>query len=94
MVAAIVPKEKSMQHVIGISGMSCGSCVNAVRKALDSVPGVHVDAVTVGSATVSYDASEATAAAIDKAIRDAGYEPITEGVPVAAGAAGGCRCGH
>lgn len=83
-----------MQQVtIGISGMSCGGCVSSVRKALEAVPGTHVDAVTVGSATVSYDASPTTSAAIDHAIRDAGYEPIAAGTPVAPGAVGSCGCG-
>jgi copper chaperone len=48
------------QTTIAISGMTCGGCVSAVRKALGAVPGVHVDAVTVGSASVSYDVSRTT----------------------------------
>ncbi|MEP7383143.1 MAG: heavy-metal-associated domain-containing protein [Gemmatimonadota bacterium] len=81
------------QATLGISGMSCGGCVSTVRKALDTVPGIRVDAVTVGSATVSYDESQTTPAAIAQVIRDAGYEPITAGAPVTAGAGGGCCCG-
>ncbi len=75
--------------------MSCGGCVSAVRKALGAVPGTRVDAVTVGSATVSYDAARTTPAVIAQAVRDAGYESVTGGALVAAGvtgAAGGC-CG-
>lgn len=84
-----------MQQVtIGIAGMSCGGCVSTVRKALDALPGTRVDAVTVGSATVSYDAAQTTPAAIAQVVRDAGYEPIKAGEPVATGAAGGSCCGR
>ena len=64
------------QLTTSISGMSCGGCVSNVRKALESLPGVHVDAASVGSATVSYDEARTTPAAIAQAIRDAGYEPV------------------
>ena len=83
------------QTTMAIAGMSCGGCVSAVQKALRAVPGVHVDDVTVGSATVSYDASQTNPAALAQAIRDAGYRPLTAALPVAAGttdSAGGC-CG-
>lgn len=93
-VATGIPEETSMQQVtIGIAGMSCGGCVSTVREALEAVPDTTVDAVTVGSATISYDPSDTTAAAIDQALRDAGYEPITDGAPVTAAASGGCGCG-
>ncbi len=81
------------QMTLTISGMSCGGCVTNVRKALGAIPSTRVDAVAVGSATVSYDASRTTPAAIAQAVRDAGYELATDGVPVAVGAvADGC-CG-
>ena len=78
------------QITMAIGGMSCGSCVRAVREVLRAVPGTRVDAVTVGSATVSYDPSRTTPAAIAEAVRRAGYQPAAAGVPT--GAAGGC-CG-
>lgn len=77
------------QMTIAISGMTCGGCVSAVRKALGAVPGTRVEAVTVGSATVGYDASRATPATIYQAVRDAGYEPVAAGEPVTASAATG-----
>jgi copper chaperone len=50
-----------MEHVtLAISGMSCGGCVSKVSNALTTIPGVQVDAVTVGSATVSYDNARTT----------------------------------
>jgi copper chaperone len=61
------------QIVMTIDGMSCGECVSAVRKALGAVPGTCLDEVSVGSATVSYDVSIASPAAIADAIGNAGY---------------------
>lgn len=86
-----------MRHfTMTISGMSCGGCVGAVRAALGAVPGTRVDSVTVGSATVSYDPSHTSPAAIAQALRNAGYEPVAAGVPAAppmpVAAGGGC-CG-
>lgn len=86
-----------MRHfTMAISGMSCGGCVSAVRTALGAVPGTRVDSVGVGSATVSYDPSQTTPAAIAQAVRNAGYEPVAAGVPAAplvpVAAGGGC-CG-
>lgn len=57
-----------------ISGMSCGHCVNAVREALEELDGVDVRNVEIGSAAVVYDPSRSTAADIEGAIEDAGYQ--------------------
>lgn len=71
-----------MQHVtMTISGMSCGGCVSTVEQAIRAVPGTHVDAVRVGSATVSFDSSRTSRAAIAQAVADAGYTPHTAGAP-------------
>ena len=85
------------QMTIPIGGMSCGGCVSTIRSALRAVPGVRVDAVTAGSATVSYVEARTSPAAIAKAIHDAGYEPFVAAAPTAArssccGGTGGC-CG-
>jgi copper chaperone CopZ len=93
--------EDSMEQLtMAISGMSCGGCVTNVRNALDDVSGARVDAVTVGSATVSYDASQTNPEAIAQAVADAGYQvvdsPAIAGAGAGAGKAGtggGCRCG-
>ena len=85
------------QTTMTIAGMSCGGCVSNVQQALRAVPGTRVDAVTVGSATVSYDSSRTNPAALAQAVRDAGYRPLTAALPVAAGstgAAGGCSGGR
>ena len=63
------------QITMAIDGMSCDGCVRAVARAIDVVPGARVDAVAVGSATVRYDPSRTSPAAIAQAIRAAGYRP-------------------
>ena len=58
---------------IEIDGMSCGHCVSAVQQALAELPGVTVQQVTIGSATVRYDPAVTTPSDIADAIVDAGY---------------------
>lgn len=70
---------------LAISGMSCSHCVQAVTKALSTVPGVQTKSVKVGSAVI--DAADPAAAIA--AIGNAGFEaeigkPATDG--------GGCSC--
>ena len=84
------------KFTMAIAGMTCGGCVSAVTRALRAVPGTRVDAVTVGSATVSYDAARTNPLALGQAVRSAGYEPAIAGVLVPAGptvAAGSGCCG-
>jgi copper chaperone len=58
---------------IGITGMSCGHCVAAVKSALGQLDGVSVREVKVGSATVEYDPRAVTPERIARAIEDEGY---------------------
>lgn len=80
---------------LGISGMSCGHCVNAVKNALQELDGVDVRKVEIGSATVDYDPSRSSPAAIQNAVEDAGYQ-VGAAAPVqlgraAPGSEGGAR---
>lgn len=59
---------------LDVSGMSCGHCVHAVREALGALPGVQVDDVRIGSASVSYDEGTTTVSDLVDAVSDAGYE--------------------
>ena len=59
---------------LAIEGMSCSHCVRAVRKSLDTVPGVTIEDVTVGSAAVLYDPAATTSDAIVEAVRAGGYQ--------------------
>ena len=63
-----------MRHVtLDIDGMSCGHCLNAVNRALRSLPGVEIDSVQIGWADLRYDERTASPAAIEAAVTEAGY---------------------
>ena len=57
-----------------IDGMSCGGCVAAVRAALSNVPGIRVEDVSIGKATVAIDPAQANVGAVIDAVQDAGYD--------------------
>ena len=64
---------------ISIGGMTCASCVARVEKALSKVPGVESATVNLAteSARITVQSAEVTDARLRRAIRDAGYEPLT-----------------
>jgi Cu+-exporting ATPase len=64
---------------IGIGGMTCASCVARVEKALKKVSGVESATVNLAteSARITVQSAEVTDARLRRAIRDAGYEPLT-----------------
>lgn len=62
------------QVKLSVSGMSCGHCVQAVRQALGAVPGVRVEDVRIGSASVTFDEGKATVGDLVDAVSHAGYE--------------------
>ncbi|MDX9714708.1 MAG: cation transporter [Dissulfurispiraceae bacterium] len=59
---------------ISISGMSCGHCVNRVKKAIDALNGISSSDVQIGTATISFDEAMIDRAAIAAAIENAGYK--------------------
>ncbi len=63
---------------IGISGMTCASCVSRVEKALAKVPGVSTATVNLATETarIHFAPSEQIEAKLRRAVRDAGYEPV------------------
>ncbi|MGH7647755.1 MAG: heavy-metal-associated domain-containing protein [Gemmatimonadaceae bacterium] len=63
---------------VQIDGMSCGHCVAAVDRALRALPGVQVEQVDVGSATIAYDPASVSRERISDAVRGAGYAPRGE----------------
>lgn len=75
-----------MVTTIQINGMSCGHCVSAVRMALTAVPGVAVEEVTIGSATVVIDEAVGSLSAAESAIDAAGYDVVKGRVLNIAGA--------
>ena len=56
-----------------IEGMSCDHCVRAVQSALRSVPGVTIDRVAIGSATITYDPTQTSLDEVLDAVADEGY---------------------
>lgn len=66
------------QATLHIEGMSCGHCLNAVRRALSAVPGVKIDAIRIGRADVSYDESIIGPSQLEAAVADAGYRATVQ----------------
>ncbi|MGC1176095.1 heavy metal translocating P-type ATPase, partial [Polaromonas sp.] len=64
---------------LGVGGMTCASCVSRVEKALKKVPGVQEATVNLAteSARVVYTPSAQMDAQIRRAVRNAGYEPVS-----------------
>ncbi len=62
------------QITMHIEGMSCGHCLNAVNQALAAVPGVAIESVQIGRATVRFDDALTTTEQIVQAVSDAGYK--------------------
>ena len=64
------------QLTMDISGMTCGHCVSSVTRALKGLDGVAVEQVTLGKATLSYDASATSPARIAEAVEEEGYRVV------------------
>lgn len=58
---------------LAIDGMSCSHCLNAVNRALATVPGVRIKSVAIGRAQVEFDPASTDPARIIAVIGDAGY---------------------
>lgn len=61
---------------LNIQGMTCGGCVNSVKRALANLPGVNQTDVSLekGQATVDYDPAKVSPDQLKTAIEDAGYD--------------------
>ena len=62
-----------------IDGMSCDHCVRAVTTALRALPGVLVEEVAIGRATVDYDPARTAPEQVMEAVADEGYEAFKAG---------------
>ena len=64
------------QVTLNVTGMSCGGCENAVRRAVGSIAGVATVAASHknNQVTVEFDPARATLAKITEAIGTAGYQ--------------------
>jgi copper chaperone len=61
---------------ITVKGMTCGGCAGSVTKALKGVDGVQDAKVDLqgAKATITFDESKTTVAALKEAVEDAGYD--------------------
>jgi len=59
-----------------IEGMTCEHCVRAVRGRLERTPGVAVEHVSVGSATIRLDDAATSLTEIEDVIADEGYTAV------------------
>jgi len=57
-----------------IRGMGCGGCVSKVSAALTSLPGVVVEKVGIGTATVLIDQAKTTSKRLVEAIAAVGFD--------------------
>ena len=62
-----------------IDGMTCDHCVRAVTTALRALPGVQVEEVAIGRATVDFDPARTTPGQVVEAVADEGYAAFTVG---------------
>lgn len=61
-----------------VTGMTCGGCVNSVKRVVQAVAGVDSVDVSLekGEAVVRYDVSTASPAQIAQAIEAAGFDAV------------------
>lgn len=59
-----------------VQGMTCGGCVNSVKRAVANLPGVLQTDVSLekAQATIEYDPAQVSPEQLKKAIGEAGYD--------------------
>jgi copper chaperone CopZ len=62
-----------------IEGMTCEHCLRAVRGRLEKTPGVKLEAVEIGSASLQFDPAKITVDEIEELIADEGYTAFVAG---------------
>ncbi|MCE5313317.1 MAG: cation transporter [Nitrospiraceae bacterium] len=62
------------ETIIEVSGMSCGHCVNRVKKAVDALKGISSSDVQIGTVKVSFDEAVVSRKEVVAAIENAGYK--------------------
>ena len=67
----------TQKKTLDIDGMNCEHCVEVVREALESVRGVEVQRVEIGTADVAFDPSSVSHDQLATVLGDAGYELVT-----------------
>lgn len=61
---------------LSIEGMTCGGCVNSVKRALANFPGIQKVEVSLekGQATLEYDPAQVSPDQLKTAIEESGYD--------------------
>ena len=79
---------------LDIGGMSCSTCSATVTDSLESLAGVEEASVSFATdeGTVEYDDDRISLSDVYAAIRDAGYDPISEAVTVGIGGMSCSNC--
>jgi len=72
-----VDMSTTQQETLSIDGMHCDHCVEVVRETLESVQGLSVEHVDVGTATVAYDADSVSRDQLATVLDDAGYDLVS-----------------
>ncbi len=64
---------------LNIQGMTCGGCVNSVKRALTNLSGVRQADVSLekGQASVEYDPAQVLPEQLKAAVREGGYDVET-----------------
>jgi Cu+-exporting ATPase len=70
---------------IGVSGMTCASCVARVERAIARAPGVESAAVNLAAETAVVRFDQAQIPQLLDAVRGAGYEPVLESATIGVG---------
>jgi copper chaperone CopZ len=78
------PRHRMRSATVHITGMSCGHCLHALQRALQSLKGVRLDSLQIGRAELAYDEATVEPAAIEAAIEEAGYSAVVQSAPSAA----------
>lgn len=82
-------------EIFKVTGMTCGGCVNSVKKTLNAIPGVsdvEVD-LSTGATQVLHDERLVSPEQLKTAIINAGYGIDESSNPPKAKGKGGCCCG-
>ncbi len=79
-------------ELLKVTGMTCGGCSSKVTKALTAVPGVNkVDvSLAAGEATIQYDERLTSQAALQSAVKGAGFGLGTTGTEAPSRTKGCC----